>query len=72
MGIDPISNVTLYCSSILFTQVENPSQQPDASVDVIYSLVVSVESSPHIHKVYIDAYFHYTALKVNPQSYILI
>ena len=55
-----ITNVTLYCRSILFMQVENPSQQPDA----IYSLVVSVESSPPIHEVYIDAHFHNTALKV--------
>ena len=59
-----IINVTLYCSSIFFTQVENPSQQPDASVDAIYSLVVSVESSPPIHEIYIDAHFHNTALKV--------
>ena len=47
-------------------QVEGPSQQPDViqSVDAIYSLVVSVKSSPPIHEVYIDAHFHYTALKV--------
>ena len=45
-------------------QVEGPSQQPDVSVDAVYSLVVSIESSPPTHEVYIDAHFHYTALKV--------
>ena len=45
-------------------QVEGPSQQPDASVDAVYSLVVSVESLPPTYEVYIDAHFHYTALKV--------
>ena len=60
----------LSCSCM---QVENPSQQADASVDAVYSLVVSVESSPPTHEVYINAHFHYTALKVNivaiPQSH---
>ena len=45
-------------------QVESPSQKTDASVDTLYSLVVSVKSSGDIHEVYIDAHFHYTALKV--------
>ena len=45
-------------------QVEGPSQQADDSVDAVYSLVVSIQSSPPIHEVYIDAHFHYTALKV--------
>ena len=45
-------------------QVESPPQQADASVDALYSLVVSVKSSGDIHEVYIDAHFHYTALKV--------
>ena len=45
-------------------QVESPPQQADASVDALYSLVVSVESSGDIHEVYINAHFHYTALKV--------
>ena len=45
-------------------QVEGPSQQPDASVDAVYSLVVSVKSLPSIHEVYIDAHFRNTALKV--------
>ena len=62
--------VALSCSCM---QVENPSQQPDASIDTVYSLVVSVKSSSPTHEVYIDAHFHYTALKVNivaiPQSY---
>ena len=45
-------------------QVESPPQQADASVDALYSLIVSVKSSDDIHEVYIDAHFHYTALKV--------
>ena len=45
-------------------QVESPSQKTDASVDTLYSLIVSVKSSGDIHEVYIDAHFHYTALKV--------
>ena len=65
-----IINVTLYCSSIFFTQVENPSQQPDASIDTIYSLVVSVESSPPIHEIYIDAHFRNTALKVKQYTWL--
>ena len=45
-------------------QVESPPQQAGASVDALYSLAVSVKSSGDIHEVYIDAHFHYTALKV--------
>ena len=45
-------------------QVESPPQQTDASVDALYSLAVSVKSSSDIHEVYINAHFHYTALKV--------
>ena len=45
-------------------QVESLSQQADASVDALYSLVVSVKSSGDIHEVYIDAHFRNTALKV--------
>ena len=41
-------------------QVESPSQQGDD----LYSLIVSVKSFQDIHEVYIDAHFHYTALKV--------
>ena len=47
-----------------FMQTESPPQQADASVDALYSLLVSVKSSKDIHEVYIDAHFHYTALKV--------
>ena len=47
-----------------FMQVESPTQQADASIDALYSLVVSVKSSQGIHEVYIDAHFHNTALKV--------
>ena len=57
-GID-LNSITLYCSSFFIMQVENTSKDAD------YSLVVSVMSSPPIHEVYIDAHFHYTALKVN-------
>ena len=64
MGID-LTDVTLYCSSIFIMQVENPSQQADASIDALYSLVISVKSSPPTHEVYIDAHFRNTALKVN-------
>ena len=42
-------------------QVESPSQQVK---DALYSLVVSVKSTPPIHEVYIDTHPHYTALKV--------
>ena len=49
---------------ISLMQVESPPQQADASVDALYSLAVSVKSSGDIHEVYIDAHFHYTALKV--------
>ena len=49
-------------------QVESPPQQADASVDSLYSLVLSVKSSGGIHEVYIDAHFHYTALKVKQHS----
>ena len=45
-------------------QVESPPQQADASADALYSLVVSVKSSDHIHEVYIDFHFRNTALKV--------
>ena len=45
-------------------QVESPPQQAGASDDALYSLVVSLKSSGDIHEVYIDAHFHYTALKV--------
>ena len=45
-------------------QTESPPQQADASVDALYSLAISVKSSRDIHEVYIDAHFHYTALKV--------
>ena len=45
-------------------QVESPPQQADASIDTLYSLVVSVKSSEDIYEIYIDAHFHYTALKV--------
>ena len=61
MGID-LNSITLYCSSFFIMQVENST---DASKDADYSLVVSVMSSPPTHEVYIDAHFHYTALKVN-------
>ena len=46
-------------------QMESPPQQADASIDALYSLLVSVKSSQGIHEVYIDAHFHYTALKVH-------
>ena len=45
-------------------QTESPPQQADASVDALYSLLVSVKSSQDIHEVYIDAHFRNTALKV--------
>ena len=45
--------------------MESPPQQADASVDALYSLVVSVKSSQDIHEVYIDAHFRNTALKVH-------
>ena len=50
----------------IFLQVESPPQQADASVNALYSLVVSVKSSGDIHAVYIDAHFrnYNTALKV--------
>ena len=47
-----------------FMQMESPPQQADSSVDALYSLVVSVKSPQDIYEVYIDAHFHYTALKV--------
>ena len=48
-----------------FIQMESPPQQAGASVDALYSLVVSVKSSQDIHEVYIDAHFRNTALKVH-------
>ena len=48
--------------------MESPLQQDGASKDALYSLVVSVKSSPPIHEVYIDTYLHYTALKVTQYS----
>ena len=51
-------------------QIESPPQQADGSIDALYSLVVSVKSSQDIHEVYIDAQFHYTALKVKQHSSI--
>ena len=48
-----------------FMQMESPPQQADASIDALYSLDISVKSSSDIHEVYIDAHFHYTALKVH-------
>ena len=61
MGID----LNSICSSFFIMQVKDPSQQADASIDAVYSLVVSVKSSPPTHEVYIDAHFRNTALKVN-------
>ena len=60
-----ISTYTVHVYKLcLSLQVESPPQQADASVNALYSLVVSVGSSGDIHEVYIDTHFHYTALKV--------
>ena len=48
-------------------QVGSPSQQVKAKKGTLYSLVVSVNSTPPIYEVYINAHLHYTALKVNSQ-----
>ena len=59
-----LNNQTWQIKLMYFMQVESPTQQADASIDALYSLVVSVKSSQDIHEVYINAQFHYTALKV--------
>ena len=51
-------------------QVESPAQQADANVDALYSLAVSIKSSSDIHEIYIDAHFHYIALKVTNVAFL--
>ena len=52
-------------------QVESQPQQADASIDALYSLLVSVKSSGDIYEVYIDAHFRNTALKVKLHSSVV-